>query len=1077
MATTRNGLAKGIRQSRFDRDRQYAAEANALIAPTPATHRFVPHIESPISIQPSLSPSLLLINSATTSASPQTPTKNAHHQQQAQTSSPSQQQQSSEQLQRPSPTKATPAQSTPGTTTTPTLAEAPSAATTTSSTSSSSTNIILSNNNHGSFWGEYRHLSCGTLTAKLHAEPRDPLDRWSNSNNGGSGPEHKPRTVYVVLMLCLNLGIDPPDARKPEKCACVQAWVDPSKYSSPSNIPDTIIKELGDQYLQLRCKMSISKSLDPTIEHVRSALLTARRGAAGERVLVHYNGHGVPAPSKNGEIWAFSVDYKQYVPIPLTEINNYVGLPAMWVFDCSRAGLAIDHYSAVYEHIRREREASQDAAATTPTSSGNSLPRRRGASNSAQAQADYQPQQKRGSQIDELILLGACRGNELLPFNPDYPADVFTACLTTPIRMAVLWFCKHSALRKYPADIFQRITGDADKRATPLGELTWIYNTVTESIAYDILPLRTFQRLFRTDTMVTFLFRNFLLAERIMRSLGCHPVSYPRIPKSYKHPLWESWDLALDTFLAQIMASQPASSTSSSSGTGAGSSQGMSSSTTTTSAVMPTPTPTPAPRSYVHTSFLAQHINAFDSWLSFCRDFRHAPAQLSVVRHAIPSQFHRATALRLLGRFMDLGPQAVEQTITITTIAYLMRYFTNCMADIRGDIAHIWARVLAYDKRYQYDIVKEHGERFFMAMLTDPEINEQARVTAAFVLSMLMANFPEGQQACSDNHFISRTISMFSDQNKKYFASERFTQWVLLCFAKIWENNDSARYKATMCHITKVVIPNLDSRSVEVRASAVHAIATFFHPYFHPVYHQSVNEVLTECDFSFLVSTAASVTDPSPLVRREVVYAFSRFIACRLHDFAKVVQSLLAHNPKEPFSSSSKAVNAYAYAWRSLTLLAADPQQAVSDPARRLTAAIQQYVRSPAMVQEDQQLPEYKKDIPQEVLINSTFYDWACEPWILPGVPGVRRKASGEACEDEDTSAPAVKDREKKYRKYSVMYNEARDTWSTWNHAAKKDAFYQMCSLATPKDEYSTLLLFHPFENALVCATSKETIK
>ena len=187
------------------------------------------------------------------------------------------------------------------------------------------------------------------------------------------------------------------------------------------------------------------------------------------------------------------------------------------------------------------------------------------------------------------------------------------------------------------------------------------------------------------------------------------------------------------------------------------------------------------------------------------------------------------------------------------------------------------------------------------------------------------------------------------------------------------------------------------------------------------------------------------------------------------------MQSILAHNPKEPFTSSSKAANAYAYAWRSLTLLAADPQQAVSDPARRLTAAVQQYVRSPEMDQEDQ--PEYPKEIPQEILISSTFYDWACEPWILPGVPGVRRKTSGEACSEEDTSSPAVKDREKKYRKYSVMYNEARETWSTWNHAAKKDAFYQMYSLATPKDEYSTILSFHPFENILVCATSKETIK
>lgn len=31
--------------------------------------------------------------------------------------------------------------------------------------------------------------------------------------------------------------------------------------------------------------------------------------------------------------------------------------------------------------------------------------------------------------------------------NPDLPADVFTACLTTPIKVALRWFCSKSLLR------------------------------------------------------------------------------------------------------------------------------------------------------------------------------------------------------------------------------------------------------------------------------------------------------------------------------------------------------------------------------------------------------------------------------------------------------------------------------------------------------------------------------------------------------------------------------------------------------------------------------------------------------
>ncbi len=34
----------------------------------------------------------------------------------------------------------------------------------------------------------------------------------------------------------------------------------------------------------------------------------------------------------------------------------------------------------------------------------------------------------------EVILLAACSVGEVLPQTPDLPADVFTACLTTPIK-------------------------------------------------------------------------------------------------------------------------------------------------------------------------------------------------------------------------------------------------------------------------------------------------------------------------------------------------------------------------------------------------------------------------------------------------------------------------------------------------------------------------------------------------------------------------------------------------------------------------------------------------------------------
>jgi hypothetical protein len=44
---------------------------------------------------------------------------------------------------------------------------------------------------------------------------------------------------------------------------------------------------------------------------------------------------------------------------------------------------------------------------------------------------------------------------------------------------------------------------------------------------------------FPQDLLVAALFRNFLLAERVMRAVNCTPVSQPPLPPTHQHPLWQ----------------------------------------------------------------------------------------------------------------------------------------------------------------------------------------------------------------------------------------------------------------------------------------------------------------------------------------------------------------------------------------------------------------------------------------------------------------------------------------------------------------------------------------------------------
>ncbi|OCK92917.1 uncharacterized protein K441DRAFT_662591 [Cenococcum geophilum 1.58] len=298
------------------------------------------------------------------------------------------------------------------------------------------------------------------------------------------------KTVSAVLALCLNIGVDPPDVIKTNPCAKEECWIDPSNSAGASgHTPmNQIGKALQTQYEQLSMRTRYKLCLDPTVDETRRYCTTLRRNARNERVLFHYNGHGVPKPTSSGEIWVFNRNYTQYIPISLYDLQSWIGAPSLFVYDCSDAGLIISNFNKFAEKHESEN-----------------------------IEARRRDPHVEVMDFSDCIHLAACREKETLPTNPELPADVFTSCLTDPIIMAVRFFILQNPL---PSTISthdaSNIPGRVSERRTPIGELNWIFTAITDTIAWNSLSKPLFKRLFRQDLMVAALFRNFLLAQRNM---------------------------------------------------------------------------------------------------------------------------------------------------------------------------------------------------------------------------------------------------------------------------------------------------------------------------------------------------------------------------------------------------------------------------------------------------------------------------------------------------------------------------------------------------------------------------------
>jgi regulator-associated protein of mTOR len=611
------------------------------------------------------------------------------------------------------------------------------------------------------------------------------------------------------------------------------------------------VRNLLQQYEFWQPRARYKTLLDPTAEEVKKLCQGLRRSAKEERILLHYNGHGVPRPTRGGEIWCFNRQFTQYIPVAVVDVAAWIGTPILLIVDSSAAG-------NVYEVYHRIAESG----------------------------------------AGDVLLLVACGAEEVLPMAPEMPADIFTACLTTPMEIAIRWHVYRAGplLPAVTLEMAMGIPGRLGDRRTPLGELNWILTATTDTIAWTVLPRPLFKRLFRQDVLVASLFRNYLLAVRIMKSFRCTPSAYPPIPAAavVGHELWPAWDQALDCLLAQHVD--------------------------VTSGNVP---------GYEPCHFFAGQMDAFEVWIEQQGRSGAGPRtslHLPIILQVLLSQVHRQRALGLMAKFASLGEWAVLDSLHVGVFPYLLKLLQSPAPEIRGPLLQLWLRILWYDGGAAVDLLKEDAFLYFVKVVVDGEANIGEITTAMACLARLVMCIEDGAMLMASRaerlpEVVRQRIINGSDD----YEVVEWAMNLLAALGGMSNLNDVAL-------LLTPIKAQLASPKPANRVAAIHLLGVLS--------VSASSDLDTAVELTYLLIKA--LEDCHPIARRELVISMSKLVACNPHKFILAAYALWASgNQGESVvapgaGDSVRHPGLFTVVWKVLLVLALDPAIKVSSVASRL---------------------------------------------------------------------------------------------------------------------------------------------
>ena len=560
------------------------------------------------------------------------------------------------------------------------------------------------------------------------------------------------------------------------------AWADMQYSSEYQPVVQAYFKN-GYMNILLRA-VKLSFLFAPNVDKLNN-LASERRQISAGRILYHYVGHGFPTITEES-IWCSERRSTDFVPFPLEEVFWRLEPPTWFVFDCSNAGAVISAFKRASENEAR-----------VPS----------------------------GCNRNDWLCICATDVGEELPQDPNLPHDFLTACLFSPVKMAIvchiLQHYRSTFLApKFPLETDLYILSAANAGAYK--NLAICLSAIEDAIAADMLEPELYHRIFRMDRLSAVLFRNFLLAQFLLRPYHVHPVSHPALPDVSLHPLWKEWSTLVDS----VIMSQE------------------------------------IPKQLYAQNLFHKNLVTFKSTLTTNQLHKVRAYHLIFIFHMLAFKDATNEPIFLLAEYSS---RPGCNPVLLTTAATFHRIFASMIerdgkSEDFHSLCYLVLKLLYHRPGFAMEIRKEIDVSKFPWLVFEESLPLTTRILISAIIASLLVSNDVFLQVCASNEYLVRLRKQLE------VADTIQSLWLLLIVRRTFHMcpPDPALYVGTALHLECAQYINHPSPAC--RAAAVGSLASLLRPY--------------ECNINgqLMFMALPLVMDASYLVRFHLLLLLKRFM-------------------------------------------------------------------------------------------------------------------------------------------------------------------------------------------------------